>query len=54
MTAKGDSAFEVEQEVLADRLDALEPPAVEPTGDVQCSSARMRGLDLDALTHEHL
>jgi len=54
MTAKDDSSLEVEKEVLADRLDALEPPAVEATGNVQRSSARMWSLDLYALTHKPL
>jgi len=44
----------MEEEVLADRLDALQTSAVEPAGDVQRFGTRMRGFDLDALTHESL
>ncbi len=54
MASKRDSALEVEQEVLADRLDAFQPPAVEPARDVQRSGARMGSLDLDPLSDESL
>ena len=54
MAAKRHSTLEVEQEVLADRLDSLQPPAVEPPCDVQRRGSRMRRLDLDPLPDERL
>ncbi len=54
MAAKRDSSLEVEQEVLADRLDAFQPPTVETAGDVQRRGARMGSLDLDPLADESL
>ena len=54
MAAKRDTTLEMEEEILADRLDPLQTPAVEPAGDVQRSSSRMWGLDLDALAHKRL
>jgi hypothetical protein len=54
VAAKDETAFEVEQEVLADGLDALESPTVEPRRELLHGGARMRRLDLDLLAHEHL
>ncbi len=54
MTAERESTFEMQKKVLADSFDALEPSAVEPTGEVQRASARVWCLDLDALADEHL
>ena len=45
--AEDDAAVEAQHEVLADRLDGLEPPAVELRGDVLRPCARMDRLDLE-------
>ena len=52
VAAEHETAFEVEQEVLADGADALEPEAVEPLGQLQDGGARVRGLDGDDLALE--
>ena len=54
MRAQHDAALEAEHEVLADRLDRLEPAAVEPLGNARRLRARMRRLDLQPLPDEHL
>jgi len=54
MAAQDDAAFETEEQVLAGRLDGLEPPAFEPRRKLLDRCARMRGLDLDPLADEHL
>src|SRR5438045_4448485 len=54
MSAQDDAAFETQEQVLAGRLDGLEPPAVEPWRKLLDCCARMRGLDLDPLADEHL
>src|SRR5262249_26773128 len=54
MRAEDDAAVEAQDEVLADRLDSLEPAAVEDGRVDRGLRARMRGLDLELLTHEHL
>ena len=54
VAAQHEPAFEAQQEVLADRLDGLEPPPVEPLGDALGRSARMRRLDGHVLADEHL
>ena len=54
VTAQDQSALEVEQEVLADRLHPVEPPAVEALGEPLHRGARMRRLDLDPLADENL
>lgn len=51
---ENETAFEVEQQVLADRLDSLEQAAVEPLRESLHLGLRVRGLDLDALSDEHL
>ena len=52
MRAEDDAALEAEHEVLADRLDRLEPPAVELLGDARGLRARVRRLDLEPLADE--
>ncbi len=54
MAAQREPAFEAQEQVLADRLDPLEPLPVEPLGDVQYRGARMRGLHLEPLAHQGL
>jgi hypothetical protein len=54
MAAQDEAAVEVEQDVLADRFHPLEPTAVEPRSETFHRGARMRRLDLDALTHQDL
>ena len=54
MAAEDEAALEAQQEVLADRLHPVEPPAVEPLREPFHSGARMRSLDLDALADENL
>src|SRR3712207_3874379 len=54
MASQHEIAFEAEQEVLPDRLDALEPPAVELRCEPRRRRARVRRLDLHALAHERL
>jgi hypothetical protein len=54
MAAQDDAAFETQEQVLAGRLDRLEPSAVEPRRKLLDRRARMRGLDLEPLADEHL
>jgi len=54
MAAKRDPALEVEEQVLANRLDALQSLAVEPGGEVQRRGTGVRCLDLDALPDQTL
>ena len=54
VAARHETAFEAQQQVLPDRLDRLEPAAVEPLGGKHRGGARMRRLDRDALAHERL
>ena len=54
MAAHDDAAVEAEQEVLADRLDALEHAAVDLPRDAGQLRPRMRRLDLEPLADEHL
>jgi hypothetical protein len=54
MAAQDEAAFEPQQEVLPNRLDAFEPPAVEPFRDSRRRCPRMRRLDLERLTDEQL
>lgn len=54
MTAEHEAALEMEQQVLADRLDSFEQAAVEPLREPLDLGLWMRRLDLDALSDEHL
>jgi signal transduction histidine kinase len=54
VAAEGHSALEAQQEVLADRIDTLEPASVEARGEVQGGGARVGRLDLDPLADERL
>lgn len=54
MAAEDEAALEPQQQVLPDRLDALESPPVEPVGDAGCGRPRVRGLDLERLTDQWL
>lgn len=54
MAAEDEAAFEGEQKVLSARLDADEPPAVQPVCDPEDGRARMRCLDLHRLADESL
>ncbi len=54
MAAEHEAALEVEQQVLADRLDTLQQATVEPLRESLDLSLWVRGLDLDALSDEHL
>ena len=54
VAAQDDASLEAEQEVLADRLDGVEPPPVQLFGQVLQRCARVRRLDLDALADEDL
>ena len=49
MRSEDDAALEAKDQVLADRLDRLERPAVEPLGDPLGLGARVRRRDLDPL-----
>jgi hypothetical protein len=49
-----DPALEAQQEVLADRLNGLQPQAVQAFGHSGHRGARMRRLGLDALPDERL
>ena len=53
MAAKDEAAFEGEQEVLADRLHALEAEAVEPLGQLKDGRAGVRRLDGDDFALEN-
>jgi methanogenic corrinoid protein MtbC1 len=52
--ANRDPALEPEDEVLAVRLDRLEPASVDPLGHALRLGTRVRGLRRDALADEHL
>src|SRR5205823_14003726 len=52
--SQDDAAVESQQQVLAVRVDGFESPPVELRGVDRRLSARMRGLDLDALADERL
>ena len=54
MAAQDDVALEGEQQVLADRLDGEQAPAVEPLGDLPDLGAWVRSLDLDPFADERL
>jgi hypothetical protein len=54
MAAEDEAALEVEQQVLADRLDSLEPAAVQPFRESLDLGLRVRGLHLDTLADEDL
>jgi hypothetical protein len=54
MAPEDEAALEVEEEVLADGLDALEPASVESIGETLHRGARVRRLDFDPLAHERL
>ena len=52
MAAQDEPALEAQEEVLADGLDAEEPPPVEALRDAGHPRARMRRLDLEPLADE--
>ena len=54
VAAEHEAALEAQQQVLADRFDPLEPAAVQPVGGEHRGSARVRRLDRQALTDQHL
>ena len=54
VTAYDDIAVEVQEHVLADRLDVLEYTPVDRSRDTRLETARIRALRLDALTDENL
>ena len=54
VAAQDDAALEGEQQVLADRFDGEQAPAVEPLGEPSDLGARVRCLDLDSLADERL
>lgn len=54
MAAQDDAAFETQEQVLACRIDGLEPTTVEPRRKLLDGCARMRGLDLDPLADKQL
>src|SRR5919197_1237255 len=54
VAAEDEAAVEPKQEILPDRLDALEPPAVQQRGELLHRRPRMRCLDLERLPDEHL
>ena len=54
MAAQHDSAFEPEEQVFADRLDALEDAAVDDPRDARRQPARIGALGRDALADERL
>jgi hypothetical protein len=54
MAPEDETALEAEEEVLPDRLDPVEPPAVEALGQALHCGAGMRSLDVDALADERL
>jgi hypothetical protein len=54
VAAEDETAFELEQQVLADRLDPLEPLAGQAFGEPERLGPGMRRLDLDALPDERL
>src|SRR5690242_1565682 len=54
VTAQHEPALESQQQVLPDRLDALEPLAVQPRRELLHGGTRMRRLDLQLLADEDL
>jgi hypothetical protein len=54
MAAEDEAALEVQQQVLADRLDSLEHAAVEPLREPLDLGLRVRRLDLDSRADEDL
>ena len=54
VAAQDEPALEPQQEVLADRLDGLEPPAVEAVCDPRQRRARVRRLHSHPLADESL
>ena len=54
VAAQDQAALEAQEQVLADRLDRLQPAAVESLGRERRGRARMRRLDRDALADQHL
>jgi hypothetical protein len=52
--AEHDTALEPEEQVLADRLDRFERPAIDALRDPFGLRAGVRGLRLDALADERL
>jgi hypothetical protein len=54
VAAEDESALETQQQVLPDRLDALQQAAVEPLRDLLRRSPRIRRLDLQPFAHERL
>ena len=54
MAAEHEAALEMEQQVLADRLDSLEQATVEPLREPLDLGLWMRRLDLEALSDEEL
>src|SRR5207253_1752004 len=54
VAAQDDTVLEAEEKVLAGRLDAEQPTAVQPLHQTLDRRARMRRLDLDSLANEHL
>ena len=52
MAANDDSALEAQQEVLPDRIDTLEQPAVDGTSNPGDKPSWMRALRLDALSDD--
>jgi hypothetical protein len=54
MAPHDDCSLEAQHEVLPDRLDLLEPAAVDGPSYAGDEPARVRALRLDALPDEHL
>jgi hypothetical protein len=54
VAAQDESALEAQQQVLANRLDGLEPPPIQPFGHALRGRARVWCLDRHALADEHL
>ena len=54
VAAQDQAALEAQEQVLPDRLDRLEPAAVEPLGRERRGRARVRRLDRDALADQRL
>jgi hypothetical protein len=52
VAAKHQASFEIEQEVLPDGTDALEPAAVQPLCELQRRRPRMGRLDGDDVALE--
>jgi hypothetical protein len=53
VAAEHEPSLELEQEVLADGADALEPKAVQPLGQPEDSRPRVRSLDGEDLAFEN-